>query len=260
MRDVEGIRVFPPEGNEVTITLPRKLTYAVFGPDGKSIYAADGMIVKVEFQPMRIVPIAGTEDLAGQIAASSDESTLVVSGSHGTGTARSCGVFKVTLPTGTVQQVLTASECGYLSSWAHPSVSPDGERLLAEHNHRWELVTLSNSATQFLNDKTWMAVWSPDGKWIATLRDLKHTKLVLLDATDISRTRELGSADGGLYWSPDSRFLLLYKDQLTCGLKETYSIQILDLDTGRRRIPRSAHCAIWGGLGGWVSNEIVSAH
>ena len=103
-----------------------------------------------------------------------------------------------------------------------------------------------------------MASWSPGGKWIAALSDYKSFKLLLLDASNVSRTRELGSGGDGLYWSPDSRFLLLYKDELSCGPSESYSIEILDIETGERTVPKSSHCAISGGLGGWVSSGIAS--
>ena len=265
VRVIEPLRIFPLNAKEIKIALPEKLGYIAFSPDRRFLYAtpfgSPPMLVKIDLKTAQVDPVPGTQELVGQIAVSSDQRSVIVSGSRGSPANRACGVFIVTLPGGTLQQVLTASDCSYTSSWTDLTVSPDGARLLAKHNRRWELINLPDGSTQVLSDKTWGAALSPDGKWIAVLCDYNHTRLKLLDASDLSLKRNLGGANGGLYWSPDSRFLLLYKDQLRCGLLAYYySIEILDVQTGQRNVPKSSRCAILGGVGGWVSNEIALAH
>ncbi len=263
------VRLFPRDGKELRVPLPVTLGSATFSPDGKSMYgAAHGSpdrtvrirgIVRVELKTAQVTPVPDTNDFdAWSLAISPDERHLVVSGSRGLGAGRKCGVFQITLPSGASKQILTTSNCNIQAAWTKLSVSPDGHRLLALHGGRYELISLEGGPTQRMDDKYWMAMWSPDGKRIAALSDYEPAKLLLLDASDLSRTRELGSVDGGLYWSPDSRFLLLYKDQLSCGPSETYSMEILDIQTGERTVPKNSHCAISGGLGGWVSSEIAS--
>ena len=50
-----------------------------------------------------------------------------------------------------------------------------------------------------------MWTWSPDAQWIAGIRD---REIVLINSDDTARPRNLGaSGDGGVQWSPDSKYL-----------------------------------------------------
>ena len=86
--------------------------------------------------------------------------------------------------------------------------------------------------------------------------------LVLIDTTSFSRRRTLGSA-GALApaWSPDARYLLLWKYCLfRCGfsldLDPPATLETLDLQTGKRKTIRNSRCQINNASTGWVSKEI----
>ena len=65
---------------------------------------------------------------------------------------------------------------------------------------------------------------SLDGKWIATVSFAVPMQIEVIKADDFSVMRNLGNDDGGqLQWSPDSRYLLLWTKDGSCGLGSAYS-------------------------------------
>jgi len=269
MSDVEPLTVFLPNGKTVKVSLPQKLAHVAFGPDGKSLYGSGGIdirhprstekLVKIEFEPLRTTDVPGGQDFGiFDFAVAPAEDKIIISGFHGAGASRTCGLFELKLPAGAFRQLSEIGGCDYPTSFTGLSVPPGAERMLAQRHGKWELMDLRTGALQELDREVWLASWSPDGKWIAAVSSYKRSRLVLLDADNPSRRRDLGHTGGGLYWSPDSRYLLLYKDELRCGLvSEIYSMERLDVRTGRREIVKPARCQIYGGLSGWVSNEIA---
>ena len=274
----DTLRIFPSKGNAITIALPFRITEATFGSDGKSIY---GMIdshknvgldqpslSKVEFNPIRASPIPGTNGfIVKSFGFSSSQDKLVISGNlqH-----TNCGVFEILLPAGKVSQVLTY-DCRNVWDWNNISVSPNGEQAIAtvgsniEHELHLELIDLMHGTTRSLGNEFSLGVWSPDGKWIVVRESVPRDSLFLIDAVDFSRRRNLG---GGVVlvptWSPDSRYLLLWKGYLfRCGMDlggledRPSTLETLDIQTGKRSTIRSSMCQITGGSTGWVSSEIA---
>jgi WD40-like Beta Propeller Repeat len=102
---------------------------------------------------------------------------------------------------------------------------------------------------------------SPDGKWVADLED-RRQRLVIRDAHDPTQTRIFGH--GGMMkptWSPDSRYLVLEKWQLRCGLnfdvEVPETLEILDTKTRKRSVVRSSRCKVQFGVNGFVSSDIT---
>ncbi len=275
-RHADTFRIFPSKGNAITIALPFRIHRATFGPDGKSIYGiiADSQrsvgdqpgLSKVEFNPIRATAIPGTVGfLIQSFAFSSHQDKLVISGNlHA-----SCGVFEIQLPDGKTRQVLTY-DCHNVWDWIHLSMSPNGEQAIAtvgsnfEHEVHLELIDLVHGTTKSLGREFTLGVWSPDGKWIVVRDSEPRDKLFLIDAVDFSRRRDLG---GGVVevptWSPDSRYLLLWKGYLLrCGMDldgladSACTLETVDIQTGKRSTIRSSMCQITGGSTGWVSSEI----
>ena len=89
------------------------------------------------------------------------------------------------------------------------------------------------------------AAWSPDGRRIAAVKDGK--RIVLIDAANLSRQRNLGS---GTYpvWSPDSKRPLTRKWEFSCKfmLYGDDSVQVIDVDTGKSSLIQCTHCRLHG--------------
>jgi WD40-like Beta Propeller Repeat len=274
------LRIFPSKGQAVTIALPFRVERATFGPDGKSVY---GIIVdsqkdvgrdrpglsRIEFNPTRATPVPGTSGfIIKSFAISTRQDKLVISGNLEHTDGRRCGVFEILIRDGNFRQVLS-SDCQDQWSWDHLSLSPNGEQAIASvsrnitHEFHLELIDLVHGTTKSLGSEFWMGVWSPDGKWIAARESGRRDKLFLLDAVSFSRQRALGGAIVLVpAWSPDSRYLLLWKEYLfRCGiypdLEPPATLETLDTQTGKRSAIRSSQCQITGGPTGWVSREIA---
>lgn len=270
-RHADDLRIFPSKGNAITIAMPLRILRATFGPDGKSIYGivADSHrsvgdqpgLSKVEFNPIRASAIPATSGfLIRSFALSSHQDKLVISGNlHA-----SCGVFEIQLPDGKTRQVLTY-DCHNVGDWTHLSMSPNGEQVIATvgsnigHELHLELIDLVHGTTKSVGPQFSLGVWSPDGQWIVVRESGPRD-----DAVDFSRRRDLG---GGVVevptWSPDSRYLLLWKGYLfRCGMDlggledRPCTLETVDIQTGKRSTIRSSMCQITGGSTGWVSSEI----
>jgi hypothetical protein len=245
---------------------PFALGYVAFGPDGKALYATAGSdpgkqnearrgLLKIEFNPTRVSNVPGSLEFGiFNMAVSRREDKIVISGLRLQEGSPSCGVFELTLPGGDVRQVLHIPDCEYRSGWTDLSLSPSGEQAVARHNYGLELINLVNGTIKVIGAEFWTGAWAPDGKWIAALDN--KSQLFLIDPSNLSQRRRLGGTGGGVHWSPDSRYLLLFKDQLFCGIY-FYTIETLELATGKRSVVRSSRCKIMGGATGWVSSEAV---
>ncbi len=253
-RHSDALRIFPSRGNAITIALPFRLHTAMFGPDGKSIYGvaiADRAdvaryksgLVRVEFNPTRISPVPGAGGASiRSFAVSSRQDKIVISGNLGQG---NCGVFEILLSGGNVRQVLH-TDCLHSRSWDDLSLSPNGEQAIAtfgsniDRNLHLEMIDLVHGTTRSLGGEFVIGAWSPDGKWIVVREGGPRDQLFLMDATDFSRRRSLGGAVVLMpAWSPDSRYLLLWKGYLfRCGiyadLEPPATLETLDVQSGKR--------------------------
>jgi hypothetical protein len=277
--DTDTLRVFPFQGNVVTIPLPVRLGRAIFGPDGRSAFGINAPsklahirqapgLSKVEFNPIRISPVPGTTPFVIEsFAFSARQDKLLISGGRTDANGRSCGVFEILLPVGTVRQVLK-SDCRNQWAWDNLSLSPDGEQAVAtvdSNAHRdahLELIDLVHGTVRSLSAEFWIGVWSPDGKRIAVLGKRNH-KLFLIDPADFSRRRGFGStADIRPEWSPDSRYLALWKYRLfRCGISfdvdPPATFETLDIESGKRSTIGSSECQLFVGSTGWARSEIA---
>ena len=234
-----------------------------FAADGRSLYAVTGeSLIRVDFKPVRYTPVRGTQGFSiRDYAVTPDGSKVVISGHHREGTTGKCGVFEITVSTGSVRYVL-ADDCAYHWSWMDLAVSPDGNRAVAEygnsnvdHNYRLDLIDLVIGTTKSLGDLIRPA-WSPDGKWIAAI-EWNRRRLILLDARNFSNRRNMESTIDAA-WSPDSRYLLVWTEHLLrCGIfldvDAPSSFEILEVATGKRSSVDSSQCQLVGGSIGWIA-------
>jgi WD40 repeat protein len=116
--------------------------------------------------------------------------------------------------------------------------------------------------THVVSKDFWIGVWSPDGKWIAVKAN-RDRRLFLLDARDFSKRRSLGNTSSSdPEWSPDSRYLLLWKYSLfKCGffldIEPPATLEVLDVKTGHRSTIHSSGCQLSFGSTGWLSTDIA---
>jgi WD40 repeat protein len=105
---------------------------------------------------------------------------------------------------------------------------------------------------------TWISNcnWSPDGRWLAAVRD---GRIVLIDATNVSRRKSFrASPKGPVHWSPDSKYLLFAKSQLSCiPYIFTESLEAIEVETGHKIPIKSAHCSIMVPVIGWLDSAIA---
>jgi hypothetical protein len=276
----DTMTLFPPSGKTIAIKLPFRLSDATFGPDGKSIYGTifdpeatvrpdPAGLSRIDLNSPHATVIPGSIGfLIKSFAVSSHQDKVVISGSRQDTNGWRCGVFDVPIPVGDAKQILSA-DCHNQWSWDKLSLSPNGEQAVAtvgsnaKHDLHLELLDLVHGTTKSLGGEFWIGAWSPDGKWIAARWNGRGDKLFLIDATNFSRRRALGLADVLMpQWSPDSRYLLLWKGYLfRCGfypdLEAPATLETLDIETGKRSTIKSSRCQIDRGTTGWVSQGIA---
>lgn len=276
----DTLTLFPPSGKTITIKLPFRLIGATFGPDGKAIYGVvfDGKatarpdpagLSRIELNSPHATVIPGSIGfIIKSFAVSSRQDKVVISGSRQDTNGQHCGVFEIPIPVGDAKQILSA-DCHNRWSWDHLSLSPNGGQAVAtvgsnaDHDLHLEILDLVHGTTMSLGGEFWIGVWSPDGRWIAARSNGRVDELFLIDAANFSRRRPFGQA-GALMpqWSPDSRYLLLWKEYLfRCGFSldvdTPATLETLDIQTGKRSTIKNSRCQIDQGTTGWVREEIV---
>ena len=136
-------------------------------------------------------------------------------------------------------------------------ISPDGKRLLNYKGNRLNLLDLETGAMHSLENGLEEGNWSPDGRWIAASGSGRNVRI---DAMNISQRRNLGRQSGfanQLEWAPDSKHLLLLKSApWACG-GQFESLEILDVESGKRSMIKSSHCAVSYPYIGWIDPESV---
>jgi hypothetical protein len=220
----------------------------------------DGL-TKVEFDPPRQETIRGTVGLGPvwHLAVSQQSGRILVSGGSKRRGNGECGTFEIDPATGDFRtlRVGVVPSCG----GGGGPVSPDGKHVLTYSGKDLALLNMQTGAVEIMKGVgvggwsgwTWLSgcTWSPDGRWIAAIRD---GGVILIEAARPShRIRRGGSGGGSVSWSPDSRLLLLSKSQLSCGLSLYFSsLEFLDVGTGRRTLIRSSHCQVAVPTVGWL--------
>jgi|HubBroStandDraft_5_1064220.scaffolds.fasta_scaffold194235_2 hypothetical protein len=265
----EDLWLFPPDEPVATSNLPYELAGATFAADGRAIYGISPIspngvnqglpgVLKIEFEPLRVAPVPGTEAFMVQdfaVSAGQDKILIAV----WTAKDRRCDLFEVKIPGGRAERILDF-DCQ--PAGRNLSLSPDGEWAVATaRDSHLDLIDLVHRTVRPLCSEESVGVWSPDGKWIAVFS--KRHYVYLIDAHDIKRRRALGTAWGVVpAWSPDSRYLLLWKQHLfRCGfyldIEPPASFEILDIESGRRSTVQSSFCKLTNGTSGWLRRDVV---
>ncbi|HEY7337833.1 MAG TPA: hypothetical protein VH639_23265 [Bryobacteraceae bacterium] len=275
--------IFPGVGNESSIHLPLTLRYIAFGASGESLYAtafqrldeksfttAPGLL-KIGLNPVKVSRLPGFDDFDGinSFAVSRAEDKIVFSGARHDGNSRRCGVFEVSLPSGSMHPVLQTPDCIAGGPWRVVDLAPDSQEAvikdlsrvpgtLVSSDPRLKLLDLQTAAAMPLEKELWKAAYSPDGKWIAALQLGEHgvSKTFLIDRKDLSRRRDLGLGIDELVWSPDSQFILHAVYRPACIPGGGNALETIEIKTGTRTVLKNSICDAGSGLDiGWVSRR-----
>jgi len=251
-------------GKETDVALPKglaTLNLISFGPDGRSVYlqlpSSSSALVKVEFKPLRQRQVHGSAGLGDIFAPTVSPQTgrvfVVASG----GWDHPCGAYEIDPDAGTHRPLRVGH--GPNCAGANGPISPDGKRMLSSDGKHLNLYDLETGATQSLGEG--VGSWSPDGRWIAAS---EHGRIVLIDASTTSHRKKLGASgvDNHLIWSPDSKRLLFVKQERRCNFlffagDDSESLEVVDVETGKRYAVPSAHCAVSSSTVGWIDPEAV---
>ena len=255
--DVPELHVFPLDGQEFTVRLPFQVGTFAVNQDGSALYAPrffdpsgrNTGLYRIEFGPARATRLPGSEGLASIYGIAASSTKIVVSAGYLTnGLVSRCGLYELMLSSGEVHQIMSNSDCKYLSSWNSISLSPDSRRIVAVRRHRLELIDIETKAVRSLGEGFYDAAWSPNGRWIAALGgNGKHT--VLIDAITFDTRRTLPSSE--VIWSPDSHAILASRES-RCP-PDVGTLRLIDIETGKTSIIRSSACRIDHLVFGWIN-------
>jgi len=263
------LTLFPIEGPEMPVSLraavPTNLRIVRFSPDGKAIYGQRTEplnrsigIDKIEFQPTRdsLIPGSiGTGELSC-LTVSQTSGRIIAAGwswTHNQG-----GIFEIAPGTATSRPLAAGSPS--LCGGPGGLLSPDEKQAVVKAGKQLGLLNVETRAARTLKGTSvdMQCAWSPNGQWIAGVR---NGQITLIGAEENTPgPRNLGaSGDGPVQWSPDSKFLLLRKSQLSC-IPSLYgeSLEVIDVETGKRTPIRSTHCRILSGAYGWIDRDVIA--
>lgn len=263
------LTLYPLDGNSVTIplpaALPKTLNVIAFSSDGRAIYVQKGAplgpsdgILKIEFKPTRLLTVPGSLGLSAFYLTDSPQSTKVfVSGASRSGIRLwHCGAFEIDLSYGSFRELRIGDhpQCSVGGELTGP-VSMDGRRVLSHQGNELDVLNLQTGLAYSLGAGLSEGSWSPDGRWIAAWG---AGRIVAIDADNASHRKDLGKCcDGGAHWSPDSKYLLLSKRELRCTLSLYFaSLEVLDVETGKRTVIKSSRCNT-GGWVGWIDRRVL---
>jgi dipeptidyl aminopeptidase/acylaminoacyl peptidase len=241
------------------LDLPEQFRLIEYSSDGRALYGQEidswNGITKVEFTPSRRSLIAGSEGF-GTVSSivSLNQGRLLISGlfkSHGT---VDCGIFDFDTNARTARRLFKGSfpNCG-------GAISADGKRSIQFSANHLSIVDLDTGQVHPVGEGLSGATWSPDGRWIAAVRGTQSAaSIALIDARQTELRRSLGpTEDSQAHWSPDSKYLLIAKPQPSqCG-PDLWSLEIVDVETGKRREVKGAHCKIFQNSTGWLDKEVA---
>lgn len=254
--------------------------YIVYGDDGKTIYGwvpGTTGIFKLNLATYKRTLVPGTEMLGwkglpfAQFTVS-ERHDLLVSFRRDFVEEKGCGLYSFSLSTGQPREIRRETPCR--TQLSDLALSPDGKSMLAVERpgvaggFQLDVVDLASGSIAPISPKYEHAQWAPNGQWVAaeeTIAERNPTasRLVLLDPINFKFRRSLGEAPHRpkFAWSPDSRFLLIPKPQVSCSLyfPDVSSLQTIEVTTGRKAIIGSSRCRFGGGSVGWISAEVYRA-
>ncbi len=275
------LNLFPLDsGKEADVSLPLGgaiVNLVSFAPDGTSAYLQEPAaavlnrpdpLLKLEFKPTRLSPVPGSAGIGDIYSVSVSRSGQIFVSASG-GKDDPCGAYVIDPDAGTHRLLRTGRgpNCG----GAIGSISPDSKKLLSIYSRprtpggpqsveQLSLLDLETGATQSLG--TGRGSWSPDGRWIAVSG---LGRIVLIEASNLSHRKKLGATgvDDHLVWSPDSKRLLFVKRDARCSflylfqVDDSESLEVVDVETGKRHAIQSGHCAVTRSAVGWIDSEAV---
>ena len=264
------LNVFPLVGKELRVPLRPRLVGGFYSlatsPNGRAIYglsSGEGYegLKKLEFNPVRLSTVPASAGLVQitSLTASPVSGKLFVSATTRVSGKAECGDFEIDPSTGTnrLLRLGTRPDCG-------GPVSPDGRFELHRAADQLSLLDLTTGARtpigtgmRYLPLGSQWAAWSPDNRWIAAVFSQSGTNtLTVIDVRNPEKIRSLGTADGPLVWSPDSRYLLIENSQVSCwATLYGMSLQIVDVGTGKRTLVKNSHCRIAAGTFLWLDAD-----
>jgi hypothetical protein len=261
--------VFPSAGPKIAIPLPEGLPGdfrpIAFAPDGRALYGqrndpnADEGLIQIEFNPINKTVVPGSEGFhtIWFVSGPLPSGRLIVSGWSKTLGRGECGAYEIDPKTGQSDAMLIGT---------HPScgggagvVSPDSRRLLTYSSGELRVVDLVTGTSELIGKAGGFGAWSPDGRWLAGFLERAGSReLVLIDAVNFAKRRGLGiaPANGRPVWSPDSKELLVERSQSRCG-DLLSSLEVVNVESGRRTPVPSSKCEIYTGIAGWVDGSVI---
>jgi hypothetical protein len=180
---------------------------------------------------------------------------IFVSGTVGTPEGFECGTYEIGPEADTPRKLLGGvyPDCG----GGGGEVSPDGKSVLGHSGEFLCVTDLATGSARIIKGfgKGSVAAWSPDGKWIAVIRD---GRVILVDPNTFKLRKIGGGGNLSIHWSPDGTKILADKSQLSC-MPYLYfeSLAVVDLQTGVESVIKSSHCNVSGGFAGWIDPEAV---
>jgi TolB protein len=133
---------------------------------------------------------------------------------------------------------------------AHPSWSPDGERIVFQRgdpSHLYIMDADGSSVRRVTDDPApeTQPAWSPDGRWIAYVRrtpgtEIREVWLVRPDGSERHPLTTLGATVDGPAWSPDGERIAFASNDRG----DRFDVYVIGVDgTGLRRLTRSTEAA-----------------
>jgi hypothetical protein len=262
------LAVYPPSGSPLTLPLPAALSgdfqVVSFGSTGRVIYiqprnggVPEGL-AEIDLGPTRLAAVPGSLGLSTvwHLAGPSNGHVYVSAGTRAAGGLWRCGVFDVDTSSASLRplRVGAYTNCGP-GRGMFGEVSPDGRRVLDYQGDRLAVDDLVGGSVIALGSGLSDGAWSPDGRWIAAWG---RGRITLVDADNPSRHRDLGRCSGGgARWSPDSKYLLLSKQELRCSVALYFgTLEIVEVSSGKRVTVKSSRCSA-GGWFGWVDSRLL---
>jgi hypothetical protein len=284
--------VFPPGAPEFTIPVPVPVTFVSYDPDHWIFWAspiervmpagepsrvigvrAGPGLVKVSLNPPRVDPVPGSTALTAfsdvrSFWGSRLGDRLILSARRMEGRRRTCGLFELSLPGGTVRPIVETSSCDP-PPFGTLSYSPDGETVVMRGGSEGGprglvLMNLATGVTKplSLHDEAFQTfAWSPDGKWIAAIYLVPlggqpgiRTRTILIDPNDPSKRRDLGTTgETEAVWSPDSRYLLHTFWEPKCPSATPLTFETIEVSNGKRFVLENSRCKVPSPMIGWLA-------
>jgi hypothetical protein len=229
--------------------------------DGRALYGVSsgddyGGLEKLELDPVRQSVLPGSAGLGyiTSLTVSPISGKFFVSAATRASGKVVCGDFEIDSNAGTLRMLRLGvrPDCG-------GPISPDGGYELHGAAHLLTLLNLTTGTSTPLGAGMKWATWSPDGRWIAAVPSKGGAQdVIVLDAKSPASIRRLGTAEGPVVWSPDSKYLLIEKSQISCSLTlYGASLQVIDVQTGNRSLVKSSKCKISAGSFFWMDTNAL---